>query len=317
MVSSDLEEHFRAMEGLNNPYERVQIGLESLLKSMNFDIETKSNILSKIPKRWERYGDLILFPKNTFFNNKELETFFPEFWEVVARGLRVTRLGIQGEIKGDYRETGAFLVLGENANVRHIENKIIYSFDATKCMFSSGNVSERIRVSELDCKDEVILDLYAGIGYYTLPLLVHTGCKHVHSCEWNKVASESLLQNLVLNNVNERCTVHFGDNSLTLQSSELIGNIDRVFLGLLPSSRDGWKLALKALKNRGGVIHLHGNSPGKKELEWANEVITQLSLISKEIGKNWRISLIHLEKVKWYSPHVRHVVLDLLVERDE
>ena len=104
---------------------------------------TYQEILDKVPKRWERYGELILFPKNSFSGYNEVGTLPQEFWEVIARALNVKSLGIQGEIKGDYRETGAFLVLGENANVRHVENKIIYSFNATKCMFSSGNVSVR------------------------------------------------------------------------------------------------------------------------------------------------------------------------------
>ncbi len=32
---------------------------------------------------------------------------------------------------------------------------------------------------------EAIVDLYAGIGYYTLPFLVAAGAEIVHACEWN------------------------------------------------------------------------------------------------------------------------------------
>jgi hypothetical protein len=31
------------------------------------------------------------------------------------------------------------------------------------------------------------VDLYAGIGYYVVPFLVHHKVKHVHACEWNEV----------------------------------------------------------------------------------------------------------------------------------
>ena len=62
---------------------------------------------------------------------------------------------------------------GADGWVTHRENGITYIFDATKVMFSSGNGSEKMRVAKLDCSDEVVLDLYAGIGYFTLPLLVH------------------------------------------------------------------------------------------------------------------------------------------------
>jgi tRNA wybutosine-synthesizing protein 3 len=286
-----------------------------LLDEAKLDLDSKNDILNKLPKRWERYGDLILFPKNSFSEDKTNDLLDEGFWMVIANALKVSKIGIQGEIRGEFRQSGARLVFGKDANVEHIENGITYSFDVTKCMFSSGNISERIRVAQFDCNGEEILDLYAGIGYYTLPLLVHSKCNHIHSCEWNKEASDSLNHNLVKNNVKDRCSVYIGDNKITIPSSSVIGNMDRVFLGLLPSSKEGWPLALLSLKDEGGMIHLHGNSPSKNEQDWAQDIIKQLSLISTSLGKNWKISLQHLEKVKWYSPHVRHVVLDILCER--
>lgn len=56
------------------------------------------------------------------------------------------------------------------------------------------------------------MDLYAGIGYFTNPYLVHAGASHVHACEWNPDAVEALQRNLELNGVSHRCTVHHGDN---------------------------------------------------------------------------------------------------------
>ena len=29
------------------------------------------------------------------------------------------------------------------------------------------------------------------------------------------------------------------------------------------------------------------------------------------LGRHWEISLAHIERVKWYAPHIRHVVLDI------
>lgn len=64
------------------------------------------------------------------------------------------------------------ILVGVNGWVDHCENGVIYSFDATKCMFSWGNLSEKLRMGKLDCKEEVIVDLFTGIGYFTLPFLV-------------------------------------------------------------------------------------------------------------------------------------------------
>lgn len=33
----------------------------------------------------------------------------------------------------------------------------------TKCMFSAGNITEKLRVAGFDCKGETVVDLYAGV----------------------------------------------------------------------------------------------------------------------------------------------------------
>ena len=33
--------------------------------------------------------------------------------------------------------------------------------------------------------------------------------------------------------------------------------------------------------------------------------------IAEGLGRQWDITLEHLERVKWYAPHIRHVVLDV------
>lgn len=37
-----------------------------------------------------------------------------------------------------------------------------YEFDVTKCMFSAGNITEKLRVAAFDCRGETVVDLYAG-----------------------------------------------------------------------------------------------------------------------------------------------------------
>lgn len=67
------------------------------------------------------------------------------------------------------------LLKGKDGWVEHRENGILYCLDVTRCMFSSGNVTEKARMGRLACGGETVVDLFAGIGYHTLPLLVHAG----------------------------------------------------------------------------------------------------------------------------------------------
>lgn len=70
----------------------------------------------------------------------------------------------------------------------------------------------------LDCRGETVLDLYAGIGYYTLPIAVHGKAARVVACEWNPDACLALCHNVAANGVGDRVEVLFGDNRLTTRA---------------------------------------------------------------------------------------------------
>ena len=44
---------------------------------------------------------------------------------------------------------------------------------------------------------------FAGIGYFTLPFLVHAGAEFLHACEWNPEAVKALARNLSRNGVSQ------------------------------------------------------------------------------------------------------------------
>jgi len=280
--------------------------LTTYLENQNGDM----TILNSLPNKWEKHGDLILLPQGSFEEWGQYAG--SELWTLVAHSLGGQRLALKGEITGPERRPNTELLLGESSWVTHREHGINYSFDVTKSMFSAGNLPERGRIGDLDCSEETILDLYAGIGYYTLPLLARAGAAHVHACEWSEDAVHALKHNLEANNVAERCTVHAGDNRVAVvdggSAAEVLGSCDRVMLGLLPSSEKGWPLALAALKPEGGWLHLHGNAPGGEEETWADSVLQQLAEIDER-----QVVLENLVKVKWYAPRIRHCVLDIKI----
>tara|TARA_X000000368_G_C23041678_1_gene717225 strand:+ start:1577 stop:2506 length:930 start_codon:yes stop_codon:yes gene_type:complete len=301
----------------SNPHLRIKENIVFELDNLRVRESLKMELVKEIPSRWEKLGDMILLPESSF-NSLDWQKIIIEhpnkIWNIFCGELKVSKIGRQRKIKtGPMRKSQVELLYGENGIVLHKENGILFEFDTTKVMFSSGNISERIRVSKFDCTNEIILDLYAGIGYYTLPLLSYSNVKLLHACEMNPDSFKELKKNLIHNKVSEKCIIHEGDNQLTVPKLDVFGKINRVMLGLLPSSEMSWELAINSLDSKGGILHLHGNSSAKKEKEWANKVISKLERISDNNNRDFKFELIHIEKVKSYAPKVNHLVLDIRV----
>ena len=254
-----------------------------------------------LPRRWERFSDVAIMPHGSF--QGDAWSSEEGFWEAVARALGAKRLARMGEVSGEFRESGVEMLLGEDDWVVRRESGVDYGYAMTRCMFSSGNVNERRRMGEVVEEGEVVVDLYAGIGYYTLPALVHGGAV-VHACEWNPEAVRALRWGLDANGVEGRCTIHEGDNRRTAES--LAGTADRAFLGLLPSSEDGLEIAMRVLSPDGGTLHIHGLAPSKDHSSWAEGVCATASSLRPGSDLSHEMT-----RVKSYAPHWDHVVLDL------
>lgn len=168
------------------------------------------------------------------------------------------------------------------------------------------------RIASLDCRGETVVDLYAGIGYYVIPYLVHSKAARVIACEWNPHSVHALRHNLKANDVAGRCTVLAGDNRLSTQELE-DGIAHRVNLGLLPSSEEGWPIAVRLLRGgEGGWLHVHANVLESAMAAWQERVVATVIELGAQMGKGWgEVRCMHLEKVKSYAPRVWHVVADL------
>ena len=287
-----------------DPNGRLRESIAQLIQQESAD----TSLLEVIPKRWEKFADVALFQHDSFSEKGWSSINQADLWAAVANALKVERIGRVSEIVGEKREPTVELVLGEDDWVIRRENGIDYGYNLTKCMFSAGNVNERRRMGEVAKQDEVVLDLYAGIGYYTLPILVQSQVNHVHCCEWNTNSVKALESNLKINDVSDRCSVYVGDNRIT--GDGLKGIADRVILGLLPSSQGGYSVAMQSLSESGGMLHIHGVAPAKDYSAWVGGILDEL----RSIDMHRIVNETALIRVKSYAPHWDHVVLDVSVE---
>ena len=262
-------------------------------------------LIEDLPNRWERFDDVAILPLNAFSNPKWNLVSKETLWENVSIAMDVKRLFRKGEISGEHRKSSAELLHGNRLDVERIEHGVNFVYRITECMFSQGNLNERKRMGDLDLSNEEILDLYAGIGYYTLPMLVRGNAKHVTATEWNPNAIRDLRKGLERNKVTERCKVLEGDNRS--HGNLLDARFDRVILGLLPQAWDGFETAIRAIRPIGGILHVHGVASTKNPEEWEEEVIMRLSQFNRSVTK------IEAFKIKSYAPYWEHRVLDVKI----
>ena len=309
-------EEFEKAEASNNPHASLQRSIERWLHA-NFAAEEWSVLIPQLPHKWERLGDLIILSEQSFETpewkkllNRCSKSQLESLWKNVTEALSGGRLGRQHPIAKDtFRSSQTELLLGDNGWVEFLDHGVRFGFDATKVMFSSGNITERRRIGNISMNEEVVVDAYAGVGYYTLHMAHRSKAMHVHAFEMNPHSIEGLQWAIEANNLKEKITVHQGDNHLLLPS--VYGQADRCHLGLLPSSEPVWEHAIQCLKPSGGWLHIHMNVQEKDIESWRNETLGKLRILAEVHERKWFIESQNLEKVKWFSPRVRHVVLDV------
>ncbi|KAE9421618.1 hypothetical protein Angca_006384, partial [Angiostrongylus cantonensis] len=207
-----------------------------------------------LPKKWEKHGDMIVFPQNSFTHNN-WRYIGRELWRVVAESLKVARLGRKRFIgNDDDRTPHVDLLFGEHGWVEHVDDRgIRFVYDASKRVFNNKKTREMQRISEWDCHGETVVDMYAGLGYYSMRFLKCCGAKQVIAIDWSDDMCEALRRTTKANDVQNHVVIIEGDCRRVTPCMVA----DRVFLGLVPSCRAHWLTACKALKKEGGMLHIH------------------------------------------------------------
>ncbi len=207
--------------------------------------------LHLIPRGWYFLGDLIIVKIDPRLDSYKhlignvLLSLHPRCKAVLRD------FGIEGRFREPVRE----LLAGEETTTIHKENGIHLKLDASRIMFSQGNLKERQRMSQLG-KGELVMDMFAGIGYFSIPMAVHSRPKNIISIELNPVAYDFLEDNIRLNRVDDLVEPMLGDCTKIALDIEA----DRVIMGMVQVTDRYLLRGIEALRS-GGIIHYHQTIP--------------------------------------------------------
>ena len=204
-------------------------------------------------------------------------------------------------IQGTKREPVYKVLYGHETETVNKENKCLFKLDLSKVMWSKGNVNERLRIAKLVRDGETVLYMFAGIGYFSIPIGVHSNAKQVISIEINPNSHYYLCENIELNKC-DNITPVLGDCLVETPKYKA----DRILMGYVKTTHHYLKVAVESL-NKGGIIHYHETVP-EKLME-----TRPISRIRQAAGDR-DVELLKINKIKKYAPGVEHVVIDALIE---
>jgi tRNA wybutosine-synthesizing protein 2 len=254
---------------------------------------------SALPRKWERFGDVLVLRLDPSLDRYERE--IAEAYSTVLNTKSVLR--DVGGVSGDFRQPVTRLLLGSDTVTTHLENGIRFRFDVEKIMFSSGNVEERARMAEIKCDGETIVDMFAGIGYFSIPIAMYQNPSRVIACEINPIAHAYLVENISINKVEHVVEPYLGDNR-SLPGDSFA---DRVIMGYVKTTHEFLPTALRLLKD-GGMLHYHETCP--------NELLPDRPIQHLKAAANGgKVIVERQNEIKSYSPGVSHVVVDARVFR--
>ncbi len=206
-----------------------------------------------------------------------------------------------GKVSGQYRVRELIPLAGEKrTETLHRENGIRLKLDVARVYYTPRLATERMRVFEKTRPGEVILDMFAGAGPYSI--LLARKAKLVFAVDLNPWAIRYLEENICLNKASNVIPI-LGD------VRKIAGRIrvDRAIMNLPKFADRFLKKAMLSVKH-GGIIHYYGFGP---EGGLYSEHEVKIKAIARELGL--AVEFLDRRKVRPYAPRQFNVAIDFRV----
>ena len=216
-----------------------------------------------------------------------------------------TVLGATSPVVGEYRVREFMLVAGvDKTETVHKEYGCRYAVDLTKAYFTPRLSTERERILSWIKPDDVVVDMFAGVGPYSILIAKKVGPKKVVAIDKNPAAIEFLRRNVVLNSVDN---VEVVEGDANVEAERFAGIADHVIMNLPHNAFDFLDSAVKLTKP-GGMIHYYGMT---HEDDLFDGSIGLIEAAAKRVGRG--IEVLEKRTVRSYAPHQYNICIEVRV----
>ncbi len=265
------------------------------------------DLLASLPRAVDFVGDLA-----TVQIPPQLGAYESVIGEAILGSNRKVRtvLAKMGAVDGTYRLREFKVIAGKpETSTIHKEYGCRFCVDVTKAYFSPRLSHEHKRVASLVNDDETVVDMFAGVGPFSIQIAkLHRSVK-VYSIDMNPYAIEFAKRNIRLNRVEGQVHVILGD-AKEAAKDQLSGIADRVIMNLPGKAIEFVGAACGILKSEGGMIHFYCFVSASNPLDGVRHVFTDA------VEKNGRkvMEVLLSRRVRETAPYECQAVLDARIQ---
>lgn len=237
---------------------------------------------------------------------EEIKGYEKEIAEAIMRIHKNVRVVLKkaGIHEGIERVRKVEVIAGDRRTFTiHKENGIRLKVDLSKVFYTPRLSQERLRIAKEVKEGEVVADLFAGVGPYSILIAKISKPRVVYAIDINPHAYKLLVENIKLNKV-EGVVIPFLGDCREVVKKERLEEADRIIMNLPKYSGDFLDVAFEISKDR-SVVHFYCFLREEELFEGGIDIIRRRS---EEIGFGFRI--IKCRRCGEIGPRMYRVCID-------
>lgn len=281
------------------------------------------SLLETLTSSYEIIGDIILIrlPAECYADRaaigEALHRLYPRVRTVAA-------VPLHAHTDEQYRTRELSVIWGdERLETTHREAGCSFMVDVRHVFFSPRLAYERMRVARKVKPGETIINLFAGVGCFSIIIATHQPQARIYSIDLNPYAFNYQKANIARNHLEGRVLPILGD--AREEAAKLAGLADRVIMPLPEQAHLFLPGAVRALKRcavtdnvetgaLAGMIHYYTVATGRADDELFHRPLDQAEeIIKSSAGSVIGVELEEARIVRSVGPRKYHIVLDLRV----
>lgn len=279
-----------------------------------YDAKFRMMTLRDIKRGWLRsldiIGDIAVIEVKPEFNEIK-----HEIADKILKEVKYIKVVVEKKspVSGEYRVMDLEWLAGERRfTTIHREYGCIFKLDISKVYFTPRLSTERMRIARMVRAGEVIVNMFAGIGTYSIIIAKRALEKpsKIYSIDINPHAYDYALENVKINKVEDIVIPILGDAKEVI-TSRLMEVADRVLMPYPELALKYLEYAIMALKDSGGIIHAYDFIKYMKNEDPRNKMKERYEEKLKEFNVEYEI--LDIRRTGEVAPREYRMVIDIKI----